>query len=172
MTWTAPDVVRVDEPFVAPERPMLDGWLDWHRSTFLSKCSGLSGEQLAVRAVPPSSLSLLGLIRHHTDVERTWIRLRFRGEDVERTYYRDGSWDHCFDDLDPARAETEYAALVAEQERCRAAISEADLDATFISSRHNVMSLRWVMVHLIEEYARHNGHADLLRERIDGATGY
>lgn len=117
MGWTAPDVVRVDEPFLGPERPMLDGWLAWHRTTFLTKCAGLTGEQLAQRAVPPSGLSLLGLVRHHTDVERTWIRGRFLGEPVERAYYREGSWDHCFDDIDPARAEEEYAALVAEQER-------------------------------------------------------
>jgi uncharacterized damage-inducible protein DinB len=172
MTWTAPDVVRVDEPLTGPERAMLDGWLDWHRATFLQKCAGLTGEQLAIRSAPPSSLSLLGLIRHHTDVERSWIRRRVSGEAAPVLYERNGSRDSAFDDLDPARAEAEYAALVAEQDICRQAAVGRDLEVSFTHERHGEMSLRWVLIHLIEEYARHNGHADLLRERIDGATGF
>jgi uncharacterized damage-inducible protein DinB len=171
MAWTAPDVVRVDEPFVGPERAMLDGWLDWHRATFLRKCSGLTGDQLALRSTPPSSLSLLGLIRHHTDVERSWLRRRVSGESVGPLYQRDGARDNAFDDLEPLRAESEYSVLVAEQDLCRRAVVGHDLDDSFVSERHGEMSLRWVLIHLIEEYARHNGHADLLRERIDGSTG-
>ena len=71
MTWIAPDVVRAEEPFIADERTMLEGWLEFHRTTLLMKCAGLTGEQLAARAVPPSGLSLLGLIRHSADVERS-----------------------------------------------------------------------------------------------------
>jgi uncharacterized damage-inducible protein DinB len=171
MPWTAPSVVRIDEPFTGPERAMLDGWLDFQRTTLLHKCAGLTGEQLATKSTPPSSLSLLGLIRHHIDVERSWIRRRFLGEDIDSAYHRDGSWDHCFDDVDQALAEPEYAALVAEQEACRRALEGADLDATFTHATYGEMSLRWTLIHLIEEYARHNGHADLLRERIDGTTG-
>jgi Protein of unknown function (DUF664) len=171
MNWTAPAVTRVDEPFRGPERRMLDGWLGWQRATLLHKCVGLTGDQLATQSTPPSRLSLLGLIRHHTDVERTWIRRRFLGESTSLTYFRDDSWDFCFEHVEPDRAAHEYDALVAEQEYCRRAVANASLDQTFVHARYGEMSLRWVLLHLIEEYARHNDHADLLRERIDGVTG-
>lgn len=170
MPWTAPTVTRIDEPFVAPERQMLDGWLDWHRTSLLHRCAGLTGEQLALRSVPPSTLSLLGLVRHHTDVERSWVRIGFLGEDIAQLYWREGFPDNDFDDLDPARAAEEYDALVAEQQICRELLVGADLDATLTSPRHGERSLRWMLIHLIEEYAQHNGHADLLRECIDGVT--
>ena len=79
MTWTAPQVTRTDPPTVAGERESLETWLDYHRDTLLFKCQGLTGEQLARRAVAPSSLSLLGLVRHMTEVERAWFRIRFAG---------------------------------------------------------------------------------------------
>jgi hypothetical protein len=82
--WTAPDVTRIDEPFTGPERGILDGFLDWHRSTLLWKCAGLTGEQLALTSVPPSNLSLLGIVRHMADMERAWFRIRFRGEPLPR----------------------------------------------------------------------------------------
>ena len=129
---------------------MLQAFLDWHRATLLYKCQGLTGEQLAERAVPPSDLSLLGLVRHMTRVERTWFRQRFADEPVEDAYERKA----VFTATDPARA----------------AAANAPLDATFT---HNgeTMSLRLIYLHMIEEYARHIGHADLLRERVDGTTG-
>src|SRR5215467_14228757 len=80
MTWTAPDVSRTDPPFVNGERDALQAWLDYHRATLLVKCQGLTGEQLVTRAAEPSSLSLLGLVRHMTEVERGWFR-RFVGRD-------------------------------------------------------------------------------------------
>jgi hypothetical protein len=73
VSWTAPDVTRIDEPFTGPERGILDGFLDWHRSTLLWKCAGLTGEQLALASVPPSNLSLLGIVRHMADIERAWF---------------------------------------------------------------------------------------------------
>ena len=79
VSWTAPDVTRIDEPFTGSERGILDGFLDWHRSTLLWKCAGLTGEQLALAPVPPSNLSLLGIVRHMADMERAWFRIRFRG---------------------------------------------------------------------------------------------
>ena len=78
MSWTAPAVTRIDEPFTGPERGILEGFLDWHRSTLLWKCAGLTGEQLALASVPPSNLSLLGIVRHMADVERAWFRRGLR----------------------------------------------------------------------------------------------
>ena len=170
MTWTAPDVPRTEGSLVADERDMLEEWLDWHRSTLLHKCAGLTGEQLAERSVPPSNLSLLGLIRHMTDVERQWFRQRFGGEDIPLVHSSDGDWSADFDAAKADTAHEDYKALLEEMHACREAITGRDLDETY-ASRYGPMSLRWIMNHMIEEYARHNGHADLLRERIDGRTG-
>jgi hypothetical protein len=171
MTWVGPEVTLVDEPFVADERTMLDGWLERERSRLLWICAGLTGEQLATCSVPPSTLSLLGLVRHHVDVERVWFRERVAGEPVTRQYWREDRPDAAFDDADPAQAERDYAALIRERELCRAAVAGRSLDDTFTSERWGLMSLRWVYCHVTAEYAQHNGHADLLRERIDGRTG-
>ena len=145
---------------------MLQAFLDWHRATLLHKCAGLTGAQLAERAVPPSDLSLLGLIRHMTRVERVWFRQRFADEQVEDAYGR----DEAFTETDPARAAADYARFTEEWRLADAAAANAPLDATFT---HNgeTMSLRLIYLHMIEEYARHIGHADLLRERVDGTTG-
>ena len=168
MTWKAPDVERPEGPLTGPERPMLQAFLDWHRATLLYKCAGLTGEQLAERAVPPSALSLLGLVRHMTKVERAWFRRRFAGEPVDDPFGEDKTAD--FERGDPARAAADYARLTEEFKLADAAVANASLDDEFV---HNgeAMSLRLIYLHMIEEYARHLGHADLLRERIDGATG-
>ena len=108
VSWTGPDVTRIEEPFTGPERGILDGFLDWHRATLLWKCAGLAGEQLALASVPPSNLSLLGIVRHMADVERAWFRIRFRNEPLPRLYdYEDAAFEHA----DPARAEADFAAL-------------------------------------------------------------
>jgi uncharacterized damage-inducible protein DinB len=167
MSWTAPGVIRIDEPFTSPERGILDGFLDWHRSTLLWKCAGLTGGQLARAPVPPSNLSLLGIVRHMADVERAWFRIRFRGEALPRLYdYEDAAFEHA----DPARAEADFAAFTEECDLARKAVAQSSLDDEFTRGSRT-MSLRWVCTHMIEEYARHNGHADLLRQSIDGATG-
>jgi uncharacterized damage-inducible protein DinB len=171
VTWTVPEIHRTDEPFVADERAMLEGFLDWQRTTLLHKCAGLDGEQLASRSVSPSELSLLGLIRHLASVERHWFRQRFLGEPVEPLFSRAGVPGVAFAEVDPTRAEADVATLRAEWEACRRAVAGISLDKTFRDGRWGEMSLRWVYQHMIEEYARHNGHADLLRERIDGTTG-
>ena len=168
MSWTAPEVVRIDEPFTGPERGILDGFLDWHRSTLLWKCAGLTGEQLALPSVPPSNLSLLGIVRHMADVERAWFRIRFRGQQLPRLYdYEDAAFEHA----DPAGAEADLAAFTEECDLARKAVAGASLDNEFTAGRGRILSLRWVHNHMIEEYARHNGHADLLRQRVDGVTG-
>ena len=168
VTWTAPKVERPTGPLTGPERPMLQAFLDWYRVTLLHKCAGLIGEQLAERAVPPSSLSLLGLVRHMTKVERTWFRQRFAGEPVGNPFGDETDAD--FNRLDPARAAADYARFTEEWKLADAAAAHAPLDATFTHDGET-MSLRLIYLHMIEEYARHLGHADLLRERIDGATG-
>jgi uncharacterized damage-inducible protein DinB len=168
MTWIAPEVTRIDEPFTGPERGMLDGFLDWYRGTLLWKCAGLTGSQLAQRAVPPSDLSLLGLVRHLTAVERSWFRVRFRGEDLPAVF---PSASAAFASATADSAEADLAAYSAEVALARAAVAGASLDEEFTSPKWGQMSLRWIYTHMIEEYARHCGHADLLRERIDGVTG-
>jgi uncharacterized damage-inducible protein DinB len=167
VTWKAPDVERHGGPLAGPERPILQAMLDWHRATLLHKCAGLTGGQLAERIVPPSGLSLLGLVRHMTKVERTWFRQRFAGEPVDSPF---GERDADFAALDPARAPADYARLTEEFKLADAAVANASLDDTF-THHDELMSLRMIYLHMIEEYARHLGHADLLRERIDGATG-
>jgi uncharacterized damage-inducible protein DinB len=166
MVWTAPRVHRVDEPFAGAERPMLEGFLDWGRASLLRKCEGLTGQQLAVRACPPSGLSLLGLVRHMTNVERNWFRCRFGGQDVGLPYPADTD----FTGADGATAEHDWTALIAEQQAARDTAAELALDAVYVSDTWGTMTLRWLYSHMIAEYAGHNGHADLLRERIDGAT--
>jgi uncharacterized damage-inducible protein DinB len=168
------EVVRSDPPVVADEREMLAGWLDFHRATLALKCEGLNDDQLKERSVPPSSLSLLGLVRHMADVERGWFRQVFADEDVPDLYYTEQEPDADFNRVDDAAAADAFATWQAECARARqitaAAPSFDDLSRR-PTQRGNIISLRWIMVHMIEEYARHNGHADFLRERIDGVTG-
>src|SRR6202046_1196323 len=172
MSWIAPQVTRIDEPLVADERTMLEGWLEWHRATLLWKCAGLPGEFLAQRPVPPSNLSLLGLVRHMAEVERSWFRRRFGGQpEIGDLYCNDEFPDGDFDLAEAGGAEADFATFTRECELARQTAEGRSLDATFIHPRGGIYALRWVYLHMIEEYARHNGHADLLRERIDGVTG-
>ena len=173
MTWIAPDVERSEnypERRNDPEQTMLRDWLDWHRATLLRKCAGLGAAQLAPRAVPPSNLSLLGLVRHMSDTERGWVRQTFRGEQIPDLYYRPDAPDADFEEAGPASAERDYACYLAECRAVDAALDGAKLDDTF-TFREQPMSVRWMWQHLVEEYARHNGHADLIREAIDGSAG-
>ncbi|WP_438489038.1 DinB family protein [Streptomyces sp. S186] len=171
MTWTAPRIERRQIPTAADERALLQGWLDFHRDTLLTKCAGLTGEQLARPTTPPSPLTLLGLVRHLTYVERVWFRQRFAGEAIDSLYSTEDDPDADFHGLDPARAEADHAALLAEIAACDAVAAGRGLDETFTTDKGRTLNLRWVYVHMIEEYARHNGHADLLREALDGETG-
>jgi uncharacterized damage-inducible protein DinB len=161
---------RPEPPFVGDERAMLEAWLDFHRATLLLKCAGLDDDQLRRRSVEPSSLSLLGLVRHMTDVERNWFRRVLGGEDAPPVHYADDNEDGDFDDVDGADVAGDLRTYRDEVEVCRGRAAARDLDDTG-RRRGEAVSLRWIYVHMIEEYARHNGHADLLRERIDGATG-
>src|SRR5690242_7034935 len=111
MTWTAPDRSRVDAPYIGGEREMLETWLDWHRDTLRSKCAGLTADQLRERSVEPSTLSLLGLVRHLAEVERSWFRRRLDGQAIDYLYCSDARPDGDFDDVDTADAETDLRTL-------------------------------------------------------------
>jgi hypothetical protein len=121
--------------------------------------------------VPPSTRSLLGLIRHLADAERAWFRRYFRGEQIPEVYARPDAPNAAFDDVNAGQAEADVSRLVVEWEACRSAVVGASLDDRFVHEQFGEMSLRWVFGHMIAEYARHTGHADLLRERIDGGVG-
>jgi len=174
VTWTAPEVKRSEPPLVAGEREALAAWLDFQRETLLVKCSGLTEEQLKEHAVPPSGLTLLGLVRHMTDVERWWFRIHAANTDLPVRYWTDADPDADFNDLGGADAAADLAAYRDEIGQARAAVRGKDLDEVVPSHGHHperVRDIRWIYVHMIEEYARHNGHADLIRESIDGLTG-
>jgi uncharacterized damage-inducible protein DinB len=169
---TKDDIVRLDPPPIGTEKELLTAFLDFHRETLLLKCAGLTAQQLAVQGVEPSTLSLLGLLRHLSDVERSWFRVRIAGEDITPgTYWSDADPDGDFDNLDSAPLPQVLRTYRDEVARARKILAEADLEQTFTHPRHGAMSVRWVVIHMIEEYARHNGHADLLRQRVDGETG-
>jgi uncharacterized damage-inducible protein DinB len=164
---------RTDPPAVADEKTTLVAFLDYQRQTFLLKCAGLNPAQLVARPSPPSSLSLLGLLRHLTEVEFGWLHARFSGEQ-DREIYGPGDADLEVSEADEhsvAAAFALYAEFVA---RSQQIVAEAELDALTKDAHPRTgehFSLRWVLQHLLEEYARHNGHADLLREATDGSVG-
>ena len=170
-TWTAPSPNRETEPRTGPERQLLQGWLDWHRQTLLTKCAGLTAEQLKTASSEPSNLTLLGLLRHMTEVERWWFRIHAAGQTLPDLYCSDGNDDGDFDDVAGADAEANFAAFGAEIEAADKAVAALPLEHEFTTKKGTTISLRWVYLHMIEEYARHNGHADLIRERLDGTTG-
>jgi uncharacterized damage-inducible protein DinB len=163
---------RTDPPYGAHERASYDAWLEYHRATLLLKCDGLDGDQLRSRPVASSLMSLHGLVRHMAEVERNWFRKVIAGEQLGLGIW----WDEEHPDGDfEIDEDDDFAADLAvwrEQVALARAIAAAhDLDDTGTRRDGDVVDLRWVYVHMIEEYARHNGHADLLRELIDGATG-
>jgi len=169
MTWIAPTPKPIDGPLTGDDRPILEGYLGWQRATLLNICAGLTGEQLAARPLASSNLSLLGLIRHLAKVERIWLRKFAAGERIEPLYDLALGRDHDFDDTDPAAAAADFARLEDEWRAADAAVAGVPFDHTF-DVGGDAFSLRMTYVHLIGEYARHNGHADLLREAIDGVT--
>ena len=158
----------------ADERAALAGFLRHQREILERKCAGLDAAALARRSVEPSALSLLGLVRHLADVERAWFRRVLAGEDAPPRFYSDADPDG---DFDGAAADEALVVEAWEAWRTEVAFAERlvaevpDLDVTGYDPRRGSTAVRWVLIHMVEEYARHNGHADLLRERIDGAVG-
>lgn len=165
-------VHRPEPPLTGNERETLRTYLDFHRATLAMKCDGLDDDQLRRRSMPPSTLSLLGLVRHMAEVERTWFRRVIAGEEVPLLWSADGDFQAAYDASTSSRAEA-FAAWEAEVEHARRIEAAAEsLDVTAHNARWGAdVSLRLVMLHMIHEYARHNGHADLIREGIDGVTG-
>jgi uncharacterized damage-inducible protein DinB len=172
-TWTAPQVERTDPGRILAERQALEAWLDFHRDTLLLKCAGLTAAQLKERPVPPSRLSLLGLVRHMTEVERWWFRMHAANADLPFPY-DPAETGQDFEALADADAAANIEAFKQEIGQARAAVAGKQLDEVVASHGDHperTRDIRWIYLHMIEEYARHNGHADLIRERIDGVTG-
>jgi uncharacterized damage-inducible protein DinB len=168
---------RIAPIFDNPELTMLVEYLDFHRATFLHKIDGLTREQFVSTPIASSKLSLAGLTKHLALVEDTWFSVRFAGEPDREP------WASAPFDVDPdwefrTAADDEPSALrsmyVDACERSRKAIAGATADQLSVEAirpEKQQFSLRWVVLHMIEETSRHNGHADLLREAIDGAVG-
>ncbi|MEV0285521.1 DinB family protein [Kribbella sp. NPDC050820] len=170
MTWRAPAVERPAGSLTAPERSLLQGYLDFYRTTLLFKCAGLTAAQLAERPSPPSNLSLLGLIRHLTKVERIWFRIHFAADPAEPVFPLELGKDADFELIDASLAEAEYDGLIEEWKLSDEAAAGHSLDERF-TFKETESTLRMIYIHLIGEYARHCGHADLVREQLDGTTG-
>jgi len=169
--WPENLPVRVEPDGHENERRSLDGWIAYHRATLLMKCEGLTAEQLKSRPAAPSILTLLGLVRHMTEVERGWFRIQAAREQLEFPYSTKENPEADLLDVETADASADIALYVDECQRAQAALAVVELDA--VIHRNGVGStFVWIYLHMIEEYARHNGHADLLRELIDGATGH
>lgn len=165
------DERRSEPGYLLDERAMLEGWLEFHRTTLLMKCEGLDDEQRKRRPVGTSTLSLHGLVRHMAEVERGWFRKTLAGEAIGHIWAGDpDNEDAEIYPIDDADWEADLAQWEAECEASRAVATDRALDDTGLRGT-NPCSLRWIYTHMIEEYARHNGHADLMRESIDGQTG-
>ena len=173
--FIAPDQdPRAERPLIGDERATLVGFLRWQRETLDLKCQGLQPDDLARRAVEPSTLTLLGLIRHMAEVERWWFRRVMAGEEAPPYFRTKASPDAAFADVapDPRLVGEAFQAWRDEVAFAERLVEAApNLDVVGEDRRRGAISLRWVLVHMVEEYARHNGHADLLRERIDGRVG-
>jgi uncharacterized damage-inducible protein DinB len=163
---------RPDPPLIAGEREMLRVFLEFHRATLAQKCDGLTDDQLRDKSSPPSTLTLLGLVRHMAEVERVWFRRTIAGEDLPLVWTDEVDFQVAYDASKSTRSEA-FDAWEAEVAHSRRIELEApSLDLLGHQPRWDEqVSLRFVMLHLIHEYARHNGHADFLREAIDGVVG-
>jgi uncharacterized damage-inducible protein DinB len=163
---------RTGPPATAGEREMLRGFLDYQRATLAMKCDGLTDEDLRRQSMPPSTLSLLGLVRHMAEVERTWFRRVISGEDIGLVWSDQGDFQVAYDARAAGGSEA-FAAWEAEVEQSRRIEAGApSLDVLGHQARWDEdVSLRLVMIHVLMEYCRHNGHADFLREAIDGVVG-
>jgi hypothetical protein len=170
-TFSAPDKRTL--VYHGDERAQLDSWLTFYRDSLLIKCDGLSEEQLKLRPVVTSELSLLGLLRHMTKVERYWFEIVFADGDVLGYYSTPDDPNGDFRNLDEVGLDevlTNYRNTILAADEC---VRGHDLDELAKKSRGDrILDLRGIYLHMIEEYARHCGHADIIRELIDGVTGY
>ncbi len=167
------DDPREGGPSLGDERATLIEFLRCQRLTLEIKCGGLDPDGLTRRSVEPSTMSLLGLVRHMAKVEHHWSRRVMAGQDIPRLYSTDADPDADFDGAvaDPEVVAEAWATWQAEMAFTDQLVSDSPDLGVVGTYRDGEISLREMLVHLIEEYARHNGHADLLRERIDGRVG-
>jgi uncharacterized damage-inducible protein DinB len=166
------DARRTEPDYLLGDRPMLEAWLDFHRMTLLLKCEGLDDAQRKARPVATSRLSLHGLVRHMAEVERNWFsRVLLRAPETPYIWYDPAIEDSELVPLDHADWDADVAAWQSQCDQSRANAAGKDLDYTG-TRRGEPVSLRWIYTHMIEEYARHNGHADLIRELVDGTVGW
>ncbi len=173
-------ISRTDPPFAASEADTLRGYLDYHRDTMLMKTDGLSQAQLS-QTHPPSALTLGGLLKHAALNDDWWFCRVLGGRETEPDWVPAGAFDDDEDwELSSAKDDSpeELRRIFGEARAAAdAAIDRAmagdglDSGAAMKSRNGSTMSLRWVLLHMIEEYARHNGHADLIREAVDGTVG-
>jgi uncharacterized damage-inducible protein DinB len=166
-----PRAFREVGPDFGDERTLVETLLDFHRGTLLWKVAGLTPEQLTTKAAGASQLTLLGVVRHLAEVERFWWRRVATQTADGDLYSTEDDPDADFDGGDASTAEQDLATLRAEIEAAKSAVADMSLEEEFESNDGGPMSLRWVYLHMIAEYARHNGHVDILRENIDGLTG-
>jgi uncharacterized damage-inducible protein DinB len=166
------DPRRSEPSYLLGEREMLEHWLEFHRMTLLFKCEGLDDAQRKARPVATSKLSLHGLVRHMAEVERNWFQ-RVLGDaaDTPPIWYDPAVEDSELVPLDDADWESDLETWQRECDSSRSSAAGRSLEDTG-TRRGEPCSLRWIYVHMIEEYARHNGHADLIRELLDGAVGW
>jgi Protein of unknown function (DUF664) len=163
-------VRRTPEPANASERELLLGWLAFHRDALAAKCDGLSAEQLVITSAPPSDLSLLGLVRHMTEMEHAYlVHALAGGGRFNWVYCTDEAPDGDIANLMPDQAPASLARWKQERARADHLLSSTGPLGAIVAG--NRFSVRWNLMKLIGEYARHNGHADIIRQRIDGATG-
>jgi hypothetical protein len=166
------DPRRQEPPYLLDERAMLEAWLEFHRTTLLLKCEGLDDARRKARPIPSSLLSLHGLVRHMGEVERNWFRRTLLEDPGAPDLWADEAVeDSELVPLDDADWEADLATWQAECEAGRRAAAPLPLDHAGVR-RGEACDLRWIYVHMIEEYARHNGHADLIRELVDGTVGW
>ncbi|MDX3851326.1 DinB family protein [Streptomyces sp. AK02-01A] len=164
---------RAMPPLDADERTTLESWLSFYRSTLAQKCDGLTEDQLREASVAPSPITLLGLVQHMAEVERNWFRRVLAQEDAPPIFAADarpGTADGGFDLDEAVTYESAVSVWQAEVNRARRNCAARALEDTspFMGGQ---VTLRWIYTHMIGEYARHCGHADLIRERVDGRTG-
>jgi hypothetical protein len=171
MTWTAPPVDGRHTLGTGSERELLESWLDTHRRTLLWKCSGLTAEQLRRQADPPSPITLIGLVRHAADNERWWFTHHAAGRPLVDLFGTEADPGDDVSTLSDADVAADLSTFEAECQASREVTAGLSLDHQVRSPSGRMISVRWIFLHMIEEYARHNGHADLLREHLDGATG-
>ncbi|MFG2334418.1 DinB family protein [Streptomyces sp. NPDC048604] len=166
-------VERTDPPTLAGERETLESWLEFHRATLAIKAEGLDDAQLRNASAPPSGMTLFGLVRHMAEVERHWFRRILADEDAGPLYYTEEDRDKDFHPAPEDTFEEAHATWQAEIARARELAAGRELDDVGVGKHRSgrQYNLRWIYVHMIEEYARHNGHADLVREAVDGVTG-